>query len=401
MALAPALKPVPQAPSWNPFRCGGTALPIPLLLMVKLVALTLLLTNHVRLLPDPFLPFIPGLDLLLPPLVFQRILQTVFVASALALLFNRWVRASSLVLGLTILLAVVSSKAYYGNNKTFCGCLLFLTGLYEPKRGTLLLRWQLIVVYFGAGLNKILDADWRSGLFFENWAANRLRHGLYMQAAALLPPLALAKIMCWSTIIVELTLSPAFAIRRAWPLAIWINILFHSALLLFTGSTFTMFFYAMNASVLAFISWPQNRLLVIYDGDCGFCTRTRRFLERFDLEGTLHWTAYQSGLARRYGLTDDAARERLYLIEEGRIFAGYGAFQRMAMYNPASWISIAILVALPWDDAGIVRRVLVAGFLILFSPLFVPLGESIYSIVARNRHRLSSETACPVDRHGA
>ena len=46
---------------WNPLRCAGTALPVPLLLAVKLIAVALLLTGHARLLPEPFLPFIPAL----------------------------------------------------------------------------------------------------------------------------------------------------------------------------------------------------------------------------------------------------------------------------------------------------------------------------------------------------
>ena len=95
-----------------------------LLILVKVLALVVLLVNHVRILPDPWLPFVPGIDRL-PPVLFQRTLQTVFVVSALAILFNRRVRLASLVLGSTMLLAVVSSKAYYGNNKTFCGLMFF------------------------------------------------------------------------------------------------------------------------------------------------------------------------------------------------------------------------------------------------------------------------------------
>ena len=40
-------------PSWNPLKFGGTDLPTGLLIMVKSLALVLLLTNHVRILPDP------------------------------------------------------------------------------------------------------------------------------------------------------------------------------------------------------------------------------------------------------------------------------------------------------------------------------------------------------------
>ena len=71
-------------PSWNPLRCRGTDLPLNLTIMVKVLAMVLLLVNHVRILPDPWLPFIPGLELF-PPLLFQRTLQTVFVLAAIAI----------------------------------------------------------------------------------------------------------------------------------------------------------------------------------------------------------------------------------------------------------------------------------------------------------------------------
>src|SRR5947209_9982732 len=104
MALASA------RPSWNPLNFRGTELPTELLILVKVLALVVLLTNHARILPDPWLPFVPGIDRI-PPVQFQRTLQTVFVIAALALLFNRRVRMASLALGSTMLLAVVLCKA--------------------------------------------------------------------------------------------------------------------------------------------------------------------------------------------------------------------------------------------------------------------------------------------------
>src|SRR5207247_10987495 len=158
-------RPAASKPAWNPLKFSGTYLPTELLILAKVLALVLLLTNHVRILPDPWLPFVPGIDQI-PPVLFQRTLQTLFVVSALALLFNRRVRLASLILGSTMLLAVVSSKAYYGNNKTFCGLMFFITGLYVPGRKPWALQWQLGITYFGAGLNKLLDPDWSSGVFF-------------------------------------------------------------------------------------------------------------------------------------------------------------------------------------------------------------------------------------------
>jgi hypothetical protein len=60
---------------------------------------------------------------------------------------------------------------------------------------------------------------------------------------------------------------------------IWGSVLLHSGMLFFTGSTFTMFFYAMTGSMLAFASWPKRtdagvvrwrlRILHAEQGVCG------------------------------------------------------------------------------------------------------------------------------------
>ena len=102
-----------------------------------------------------------------------------------------------------MLLAVISSKAYYGNNKTFCGLMFFLAALTTPGTRPFV-RWQLGITYFGAGLNKLLDVDWHTGVFFENWAVNRLHHSWYITLDSLLPPMLLARLVCWTTIITEL-----------------------------------------------------------------------------------------------------------------------------------------------------------------------------------------------------
>jgi predicted DCC family thiol-disulfide oxidoreductase YuxK len=378
-----------MAASLNPLRSDGAALPPNLLLMAKLIALTLLLTNHVRLLPDPFLPFIPGLDRLPGP-TFRLVLQTVFVGSAVALLFNRAVRASSLVLGLTILLAVGSSKAYYGNNKFFCGAMLLLAGLHVPGRSPWLLRLQLVIVYLGAGLNKLLDPDWQSGLFFHHWAGERLQHSLYLTLAPSLPPLALAKFFCWTTIAAELGIALALVIPRWYGIGIWGNILFQSALMFFTGTTFTMFFYAMTAASLAFVDWPIPKPAVIWDGDCAFCALTKKWWERLDPERFLEWIPFQDPASQRFGIPVQALEQRLHFIAGDRSYAGFAAFKMMTLYNPIFYFATAVLMVLP------ARPYVAALLLALFFPLLAPAGEAVYNLVARNRRRLVAESRCKV-----
>jgi predicted DCC family thiol-disulfide oxidoreductase YuxK len=381
-------------PSWNPLRCGGTVLPTNLLLMAKLIALCLLLTNHVRQIPDPWLPFVSAFDWIGSPAGFQRVLQVVFVVSAIALLFNRWVRLWCLLLGGSILIGVISSKAYYGNNKTFCGLILFLTGLYEPGQEPWLLRIQFAIVYFGAGLNKLLDADWQSGVFMEHWATARLKNEVYMMIASRLPAMLLAKLMSWGTIVTELGMSAAFLVRKWFPLGILASVLFQSSLMLVSGTTFNMFFYATQAALLMFVDWPRSRWLVIYDGDCGFCNKAKGWMERIDLEGLLDWRPYQSGAGRPYGISDTDASERLYLVAGSKIYSGFRAFRTMLLFNPVTYFAIAILIAAPPGDAALYRRIVVAGLLAFFLPPFAPVGEWVYWLIARNRHKLSANSAC-------
>ena len=359
-AVSPLSSPVESRASWNPLKCSGTGLPMNLTILVKVLAMVLLVTNHVRILPDPWLSFIPWIDSI-PPVLFQRTLQTVFLISALAIVFNRRVQLSALVLGATMLIAIVSSKAYYGNNKTFCGLMLFLTGLYKPG-GPPFLRWQLAITYFGAGLNKALDGDWHTGVFFENWAVNRLQQPWYIALDSILPPLVLARFVCWTTIVTELATVPCLLIPGLYYWGILANIFFQSSLLLFTGTTFTLFFYSMTAASLAFVNWPIDPVPVLYNADSKFGRRTRKFFQPWDLDRLFLWKAYEPGVT---------ATNPLHLLLGDKSLSGFRAIRMMVLLNPISYFAIAIAIAALGDLPGpavLGRRLIVATCLVLLMP---------------------------------
>ncbi len=345
--------PNPAVTSWNPLKCTGTGLPVNLTVLVKVLAIALLLTNHVRILPDPWLSFIPPIDAI-PPLLFKHTLQTVFILSALAIVFNRRIRIASVVLGATMLLAVVSSKAYYGNNKTFCGLMLFLAGLYKPG-GYPFLRWQLALTYFGAGLNKLLDADWHSGVFFENWAVNRLHQPWYIALDALLPAMFLAKFMCWSTIVTELGVIPCILIPSLYEWAIILNVLFQASLLLFTGTTFTVFFYGMTAASLAFVEWPTEPVAVMYDANRASANAAKRFFSGWDFDRRLSWVPAQGALHVSLG---------------SKVYSGFGALRMLLLLNPVTYFAITAAVAVCENvpSGPIIRRLIVAIALFILMP---------------------------------
>ena len=384
-------------PSWNPLRLGGTPLPVPLLLAAKLIVVTMLATGHVSTLPDPFLPFLSVFDRIGNPELFRVALQILFLVASVSLLLNRRVRLASFVVGMTILVGIASSRIYWANNTFFMGAFLTLIGLYASQRSVWLLRAQVALIYFGAGLNKILDPDWISGQFFEHWTVN-LEHNLYLRAAALLPPMALSKFMCWATIATELSIFTCFAWPRRWPVAIWLGILFHAAMTVFTGITFVLFLYVAPAAYFAFARWPRTTTEVIYDGDCGICAKTKRWFERLDVEHRFRWTAFQTGIGDRFGISREALRDRLHVVVDGeRIADGFRAFQWMLLYNPVTWfVMLGILLSLHWGPAW-ARSLVIVGMIGFFFPAFDRIGQAAYDLVARNRSRIGSEPTCAVD----
>jgi hypothetical protein len=381
-------QPVSQ-PSWNPLKCRGTDLPLNLTIMVKALAIVVLLVNHVKILPDPWLPFIPGLDSI-PPLLFQRTLQIAFLICAVAIVFNRRVRLASLVLGSTMLLAVVSSKAYYGNNKTFCGLMFFLAGLYKPG-GPNFIRWQLAITYFGAGLNKALDGDWHSGVFFENWAVNRLHQPWYIALDSKLPPLFLARFMCWTTIVTELATVPCLLLPSVQYWAVLANIFFQSSLLLFTGTTFTLFFYSMTAASLAFFTWPSDPVSVFYDPGQKMTRRLRSFFSAWDMDRLFSWIPHGSAHSAREFPASADGRSSFVVVVGNKVYSGFRAARMMILLNPITYLVLASSIALGdlFGDAALYRRLIVGTSLVLLMP---PLAWVADKLVESGR----SQTAVPL-----
>lgn len=116
--------------------------------------------------------------------------------------------------------------------------------------------------------------------------------------------------------------------------------------------------------------------LLIYDGDCGFCTAAaRRFGDLAHGSASVQpWQALELG---DYGLTEAQANSAVYWVADGTAHAGADAVAHSLQ-----------ALALPWRLVGRV----------LATPPFIWIGRLIYPVVARNRHRLPGATeACRLD----
>ena len=282
----------------------------------------------------------------------------------------------------------MASRAYFSNNLVYCGCLLFLTGLYRPGHEPWLLRFQVAILYFGAGLNKAMDGDWRSGQFFEYWFGHVHHHLTYLQLASLAPPLLLSRFMSGIAIATEFALAGAFLVRRWFPFAIWLGLLYHTAILVLMDSTFSMFYYAALISYLAFVTWPERPVTVVYDG--GLCEKTRALFGALDIDRQFNWRPLQI-VKDGQGVGEDALRASLHLFCGAKVYNGYRAFKMLLLYNPATYFALALALRAPenWH----IRRWIAAGVLLMFSALVAPVGEAVYRLIARNRAVISKTCA--------
>ena len=120
------------------------------------------------------------------------------------------------------------------------------------------------------------------------------------------------------------------------------------------------------------------RLLVLYDADCGICTRSARLLQRLDRDRRLRLVPLQEAGAI------DGAPPLEALLEAIHVRDRHGA-----------WYVAGAACGRIADEIPIARPLALVGRL----PGVLPVVEWAYRRVAGNRHRLSrlmGDESCPI-----
>jgi predicted DCC family thiol-disulfide oxidoreductase YuxK len=89
--------------------------------------------------------------------------------------------------------------------------------------------------------------------------------------------------------------------------------------------------------------WGAARVLVLFDGRCGICTRCMQWVQARDTSGRLRFQPNQApGLADRLGLRrEDVDRELYAITRSGRTYRGAGAFYRVFRELGGPWARFA------------------------------------------------------------
>ena len=335
------------------FSFGGTALPDQALLVAKILAICWLLPGHAFFMPGVFLPFVPALDALhgvaaISPLLIGSGLLAIF-----AIVSGRAPRAGCLLLAAVIAFATLGSRVYFSNNRVFFTCALVLVALQRRGGSPLLMRLQLALLYLGAGLDKALTADWRSGTFIDSLARGLKAHGnlwlpgnregggnllidAFLAVSSALPPLGLAQLVSLVVIAAELFLALTFAFGWMSP-AIGVHLLLQAGIALFLGSTMGVFVQACCAVTLLFARWPAS-LRVTIDPTSGAHRAARSLVQRLDAD------APRSFEQRRGGA--------LTVELDGRVLTGARAWHALLVSTRGTYLVVAALASspffLPW-----------------------------------------------------
>jgi len=223
----------------------------------------------------PFLPFIGVLDYLRELPLLEELLTLAYWFCVIGILLGWHFQKLAFVLGALVLYQILCSKIQYSTSFLFSGCLLILIGVY--RRGFYwIFRWQIGILYIGAGLNKLLQEDWLSGLYFENFLLNIYPTDLGRALIRWVGLDLVSKLFSYATITAELLLGIwAFSGFRRFYLFSAI-LVFHLAILIFTyGQLSYIYFYLMATAAIMVLPWSANSL---YPEKGGVLTYSRNSL---------------------------------------------------------------------------------------------------------------------------
>src|SRR4030095_12915193 len=114
-----------------------------------------------------------------------------------------------------------------------------------------------------------------------------------------------------------------------------------------------------------------KRITILYDGDCGFCDRTRRLLQRWDLERLQNWKPFER------------PEQSIQVRIADKVYTGFAGFKAIIGSNSLTYFAIAVVLSL------VHHRWMGIILLLTWSPLIVPVGELGYRWVARHSNRMA------------
>ncbi|MCZ2152784.1 MAG: DUF393 domain-containing protein [Bryobacterales bacterium] len=135
-------------------------------------------------------------------------------------------------------------------------------------------------------------------------------------------------------------------------------------------------------------AFPLSRAVtVFFDGDCGFCGRTVRWLQAADWLRRVRFVPLQSAEARLIGLPESIDFSQMVLLKGKRKWGGWRAFKHLLFHLPLLYLIMACLIVAALAAPG--PRFIYAGFVLMLALALSPIsnfaGDAFYRTIASHR----------------
>jgi hypothetical protein len=265
---------------------------LPLLFVARMMVIFLLWFMGMDHILPPYLPFFETLNSLRGQNWLFDLLDWVYWISLVMVFTGLRFRFFALVLAGLIFFSILASKPQFSNSFLYSGCVLFLIGIYKPGLEWIF-RLQIALLYLGAGINKLFDADWISGQYFDYFFSVPYPNQLYLGLSTFFEEKRLAMTISFITIFIELGLG-AWALigKRRMLLVVLINF-FHLSMLVLTAWELSyIFYFLMAVSSYLILPWDEKKGLEIQFKESSWVFKTLKIL---DFDNFFKWDALNVG----------------------------------------------------------------------------------------------------------
>jgi hypothetical protein len=205
-----------------------------------------------------FLPVIRFLEDIGTDSEYNLVVRLIFYAGVLILLFSSFIRLGSLLAGLSFVIGTISCQTCISVAHLFVASLFVCTALSNRVTGSGLIRYQLIVLYLGADLNKVIDRDWWNGASMETLLVVKHQIPAYLSLAGFFPPMFLSQVIGIGVIVLQFGIAVTL-FRKNWLIsAMVMAIMLHLPMVRLMRMTFGPFVVALVLAYSSLLTWPQK-----------------------------------------------------------------------------------------------------------------------------------------------
>lgn len=327
--------------------------PISIDLIFKLLALTILFNSYLFK-NEIKLPFIDIFNKVKDPSILLWMVSVATIVGTIAMLFNIAPRLGSGIIAIAMMVTVLGCRPCYSDSRMYMISLLILLALYDTKFGMTFLRIQVIILYFGSGLNKLFDTDWLTGIYIDNWLTYILDSSFYKVVSSHFSDMSLSKFMSWSVILIEIGIALCFTKKKYYSLAIFLGILLHSSSIILTNGVFGSFIASAFISYLAFMNWPDKAYLMLpYSKLSKYIIKYQVLLDPYQI----------------IKIKINANGNRIESIINENKYSNFSAIQHIILYFPIFHFAIIGLLVMPAFGYNWVKGIILIFLAFLMLPM--------------------------------